>query len=60
MGNQKELVGMSEIFESLLEPYEKIMMRWVENGELVDPHQEFFIKANTKHLGNVKSTSDQW
>jgi len=60
MGNQKELVGLNEIFESLLEPYEEIMMRWIECGELVDPHQEFFIKANSKNLGSVKTTADQW
>lgn len=38
MSNQKELDSLNAIFLSLLEPYEEIIMQWIECGELEDPH----------------------
>ncbi|CDW85435.1 gamma-tubulin complex component 5 [Stylonychia lemnae] len=50
--NQAELNVLKEIFITCIEQYIGIMADWVDKGELKDPKQEFFIKANPKVFVN--------
>jgi hypothetical protein len=43
-----ELTLLKELFLSCTETYISLLSDWVTRGELNDPKQEFFIKANPK------------
>ena len=47
---------LREVFLAVMDPYVQILSRWVSQGELVDPNQEFFIKVNPK-LQTEENTS---
>lgn len=60
---RKEMTILRELFISTLDSYIAIMGQWISKGELVDPHNEFFIKVNPKLKANedeLKSSREQW
>lgn len=48
LDHSNELNIMKELFLACVDPYIAILSEWVNKGELNDPKQEFFIKANPK------------
>ena len=48
LNDSHEMHLVKEIFMSVLDSYMSIMASWVSKGELKDPKQEFFIRANPK------------
>ena len=48
LADSPELSVLKELFLACLDPYIGIMGDWLTKGELNDPKQEFFIKANQK------------
>ena len=49
------------MFLAVIDPYFQILSLWVSNGELKDPHQEFFIRVNPKlQAEEHTSARQQW
>eukprot|EP00347_Sterkiella_histriomuscorum_P006822 403351300 len=53
-----ELNLLKEIFIASAQPYIDIMADWIDKGQLKDPKQEFYIKANPKIFENNNQGSD--